>query len=66
VTALARVQVRAEVRRPCSETTFVAHEYDDDGTVIRVRGHWSGRPDEERAYVLPWRSIVAVRLESTS
>ena len=65
MTVLARIQVRPAVRRPCSETTFVAIDYDDDGTVIRVRGHWNGRPDEERAYVFPWSSIVAVRLESS-
>ena len=65
MSALARIQVRPAVRRPCAETTFVAREYDDDGTVVRVRGHWTGRPDEERAYVLPWASIVAVRLESS-
>ncbi len=64
--ALARVQVRACVRRPCAETTFIACEYDDDGAVLRVRGHWNGRPDDERSYVLPWASVVAVRLESMS
>jgi len=63
---VARVQVRAEVRRPVASTTFEATEYDDDGAVVRVRGHWNGRPHEERAYVLPWRSIVAVRLEGPS
>ncbi len=65
MTVLARVQVRMDVRRPCRETTFLANEFDDDGAVVRVRGHWNGRPDEERSYVFPWRSIVAVRLEST-
>ncbi len=66
MTVLARVQVRPEVRRPCAETTFAATAFDDDGAVLRVRGHWNGRPDETREYVFPWRSIVAVRLESTS
>jgi hypothetical protein len=65
VSALARIQVRPAVRRPCTETTFIAHEFDDDGAVIRVRGHWVGRPDEERSYVLPWSSVIAVRLESS-
>ncbi len=65
MTPVARVQVRMDVRRPCRETTFIAHEFDDDGAVVRVRGHWAGRPDEQRAYVLPWRSIVAVRLEQS-
>ena len=64
MTPVARVQVRAEVRRPCAETTFVASEFNDDGAVVRIRGHWSGRPHDERAYLLPWRSVVAVRLES--
>ena len=49
MSALARIQVRPAVRRPCTETTFIAHEFDDDGAVIRVRGHWVGRPDEERS-----------------
>jgi hypothetical protein len=66
MTPHARVQVRPDVRRPCAESTFVAIEYDDDGAVIRVRGYWSGRPEDERAYVFPWRSIVAVRIEAAS
>lgn len=57
---VAHVQVRSTVRRPVTATTFLAHECEDSGAAVRVRGHWRGHA-EPRSYTWPWSSLVAVR-----
>ncbi len=58
--AVAYVQVAPTVRRPVASDTFVAIEAHEEGQVVRMRGAWRDS-SEERSYMLPLRSIVAIR-----
>lgn len=60
MSAVAYVQVQKRVRRPIAGDTFIASEIHEDGRLVHVRGHWRGH-HEERAYILPAGSIVAIR-----
>lgn len=58
---VAHVQVHKRVRRPVTADTFMAVEVRDDGRFLHVRGCWRNST-EERSYIFPASSIVAVRL----